>query len=106
MSQVALIAPSAQGPFAEPVRGGFSHSSGTVLVLATAMVVLLLAIEVLIVVARALLEPILALIGTLFRLLFVLGVAVAIILMLVSSSAHGAGPADGGVDRPPAGTLP
>jgi hypothetical protein len=47
----------------------------------------------------------LSLIGTLLRLLFILGVAVAVIVLLVSGSAHGAGPAGAGVDRPPVGTL-
>jgi hypothetical protein len=106
MSEVALIPISAQGQFAEPVRGALSGNSLLAVVLAMLALLLLLALGALIATARVLLEPIFALIGTLFRLLLVLGAAVAIIVMVVSSSAHAAGTTDGGPTRPPAGALP
>jgi hypothetical protein len=82
-----------------------SGNSELVLVLAMATLLLLLALGAMIAAARVLLEPMFALIGTLFRMLLILGAAVAIIFMLVSGSAHGAGPGDAGVDQSPAGTL-
>jgi hypothetical protein len=51
-------------------------------------------------------DPVFTLIRTLFRLLFVFGAVVAIVLLLASGAAHGAGPTDAGRGEPPAGTLP
>jgi hypothetical protein len=103
MSEVALIPLSSQGQFAEPFQNALSGNSGLVVALAMAALLLLLALGAMIAAARVLLEPVFALIGTLLRLLFVLGAAVAVIVILVSGSAHGAGPDRAGVDRPPAG---
>ena len=105
MSEVALIPVASPDQFAEPVRNTLSGSSGVVLVLAMAALLLLLALGAMIAAARVLLEPVVALIGTLFRLLLRFGAAVAIIFMLVSGSAHGAGPWDAGAGRPPTGSL-
>ena len=105
MSEVALIPVASPDQFAEPVRNALSGNSGVVVVLAMAALLLLLALGAMIAAARLLLEPVFALIGTLFRLLLILGAAVAIIVMLVSGSAHGAGPGDAGAGQPPAGSL-
>jgi hypothetical protein len=105
MSAVALIPVSAEHTFAEPVRTALSGDSKLAVVLAMAALLLLLALGAMIATARVLLEPIFALIGTLFRLLVVFGAAVAIIVMVVSS-AHAAGPDDAGVHRAAAGTPP
>jgi hypothetical protein len=102
MSEVALIPVATQDQFAEPVRNALSGNSGVVVVLAMAALLLLLALGAMIAAARVLLEPVFALIWTLFRLLLILGAAVAIIVMLVSGSAHGAGPGDTGAGRQPA----
>jgi len=106
MSEAALIPISANGQFAEPVRGALSGNSLLAVALAMAALLLLLALGALIATARVLLGPIFALIGTLFRLLLVLGAAVAIIVMVVSGSAHAAGPTAARAARPPAGALP
>jgi hypothetical protein len=106
MSEVALIPVASPDQFAEPVRNALSGNSGVVVVLAMAALLLLLALGAMVAAARLLLEPVFALIGTLFRLLLILGVAVAIIFMLVSGSAHSAGPGDAGMGQPPAGSLP
>jgi hypothetical protein len=106
MSEVALILLPSQDLIAEPFRKSSSSGGpGLVLVLATGMLVLLLAVEAVIAAARVLLDPVFALIRTLFRLLFVLGAVVAIVLLLASGSAHGAGPTDAGSGQAPAGTL-
>jgi hypothetical protein len=105
MSEVALIPVATQDQFAEPVRNALSGNSGVVVVLAMAALLLLLALGAMIAAARVLLEPVFALIWTLFRLLLILGAAVAIIVMLVSGSAHGAGPGDTEAVRPPARSL-
>ena len=107
MSAAALIPMSAQSPFAEPVGTTLPDNSGPiVVVLAMAALLFLLALGTILAAARVLFEPIFALIGTLFRLLIVFGAAVAIIVMLVSGSAHAAGPDSAGLPRPPARTLP
>lgn len=95
MPEVALI-PASQDLYAAPFRSGLSGSSGLFLLLMTAMVVLLLAVEAMIAAARVLLEPVFVLIRKLFWLLFVLGAAMAIVLLLVAGSAHAAGRADAG----------
>ncbi len=105
MSEVALIPMASEDQFAEPLRSALSGNFGIVVVLAMAALLLLLALGAMIAAARVLLEPVFALIGTLFRLLLILGAAVAIIVMLVSGSAHGAGPGDAGAGLPPAGSL-
>jgi len=55
--------------------------------------------------ARLLLEPVFALIGTLLRLLVIVGAAVAVVVLLVSGSAHAAGPGATGADRPATSPL-
>jgi hypothetical protein len=104
MPEVVLI-PTSLAAFGQPIQIALSGRSVPALALAVATLVLLLAVEVLIAVAR-LLEPVFAFLRTLLRLLFVLGVALAIILMLGSGSAHGAGPTDVGSAQRPAGTMP
>jgi hypothetical protein len=106
MSAVALIPASSQDQLAEPIRAALSGNSLLALVLAMAALLLLLALGAVIAAARVLLEPIFALIGTLFRLLVVLGAVVAIVLLLVSGSAHAAAPGDLGVGRAAPGPVP
>jgi hypothetical protein len=100
MSDLALI------QFAEPLRTALPGNSMFAVLLAMMALLLLLALGALIATARILLEPIFVLIGTLLRLLLVIGAAVAIIVMVVSGSAHAAPGSDAGVARPPAGVLP
>lgn len=92
--------------FAEPLRTALPGNSLLPLLLAMVAVLMLLALGALIATARVLLAPIFALIGTLFRFLVVLGAAVAIIVIIVSGSAHAASGPDAGTARPPAGALP
>ena len=100
MSGLALI------QFAEPLRTALPGNSLLALLLAMVVLLMLLALGALIATARVLLEPIFALIGTLFRFLVVLGAAVAIIVIIVSGSAHAAPGSDAGKARPPAGAFP
>ena len=96
MFAAALINTSAQDQFAEPVRAPLSGNSMLALMVALGALLLLLALGAIIAAARLLLEPIFALIGTLFRLLLILGAAAAIVVLLASASAHAAGPGDAG----------
>jgi uncharacterized integral membrane protein len=106
MFKIALSSMSSQDPIAEPIRTALSGNSGVILVLAAATLLFLLAVDALIATARVLLEPVFALMRTLFRLLLVLSVVVGIVLILASGSARAAGPADAGLRHPRAGTVP
>lgn len=106
MSSPALISASSRGQLAEPIGSALSGNSLIALALAMAALLLLLTLGAIIAAARVLLEPIFALIGTLIRLLVIVGAAVAIVLMLVSGSAHAAGPGDPGAGRAAPGPVP
>jgi hypothetical protein len=105
MSAVAIIPASSQDQLAEPVRAALSGNSMLAVLLAIVALLLLLALGAVIAAARLLLEPIFALIGTLFRVLVIVGAAVAVVVLLVSGSAHAAGPGATGAGRPATGPL-
>ena len=77
MSVVALIPVSSQDQFADRSGLPCPATPELAVLLAMAALLLLLALGAMIAAARLLLEPMFALIGTLFRLLLILGAAVA-----------------------------
>lgn len=105
MSSAVVILASSQDQLAEPVRTALSGNSMLAVLLAMAALLLLLALGAVVATARLLLEPIFALIGTLFRVLVIVGAAVAVVVLIVSGSAHAAGPGATGAGPPATGPL-
>jgi hypothetical protein len=90
MSTVALLDPSTHAVIAEPLRGSLVGGSGyIVLILVGVAFILALALEAVMMAARVLLEPVFALLRTLFKLLIVLAVVIGILLLLGVGFAHG-----------------